>query len=413
MKILILDDQARRYETLIMELITLGISRDSIIISGCSTKAASILQDTYFDLLILDLLLPLWPESEPDLRNSLDLLFEIHNSEKLHRPGRIIGITADNEIANQNRDQFSDYAWTIINYSEKSDSWIRRIENCVKYILGENANPSTDNQQKKSLRIDLAIICALRHPELDEVLKLPWNWDDPEPIDDNTFIRRGRFTVEGTEISVCAAHASRMGMISTALLSTSIINNLRPKLLVMCGICAGVHGKTKIGDVLLADPSWDCQSGKKAMENGEKVFMPAPHHLSVNAMIRSHIEQIEGDRDSLTSLSKDFDGDTPGIPKILVGPVASGSAVLADSAELSQIKVQHRELIGVEMEVYGMYAAADWAVEPKPNAFALKSVCDFANSEKSDDFQRFSAYASANTLRILMERYGLRLLAIK
>jgi len=54
-----------------------------------------------------------------------------------------------------------------------------------------------------------------------------------------------------------------------------------------------------------------------------------------------------------------------------------------------------------------MYAAVHAASRPRPTALA---VCDFADPDKSNEPQRFAAYASANVLRLLMERFGLRLL---
>jgi nucleoside phosphorylase len=92
------------------------------------------------------------------------------------------------------------------------------------------------------------------------------------------------------------------------------------------------------------------------------------------------------------------------------GKVTKASAVLADGDVIQEIKSQQRDLIGVEMEIYGMYAAAHSASSPQPRAFALKSVCDFADPDKKDKAQRYAAYASANVLRLLMERFGSRLL---
>jgi nucleoside phosphorylase len=136
----------------------------------------------------------------------------------------------------------------------------------------------------------------------------------------------------------------------------------------------------------------------------------SPHQLYVSSLIRSHVEQIRSDQKALTKLSGDFGSDAPGMTRLIVGPVASGSAVLADGEVIQEIRNQHRELVGVEMEVYGLYAAAHFASNPQPSAFALKAVCDFADPDKKDKHQRYAAYASANTLRLLMERFGLRLL---
>jgi len=58
------------------------------------------------------------------------------------------------------------------------------------------------------------------------------------------------------------------------------------------------------------------------------------------------------------------------------------------------------------MEIYGLYSAVENSSNPKPKFFALKSVCDFADSNKDDNFQRYCSFMSANVLRVFMERYG-------
>ncbi len=40
-------------------------------------------------------------------------------------------------------------------------------------------------------------------------------------------------------------------------------------------------------------------------------------------------------------------------------------------------------------------AAADYARQPAPYALAIKSVCDFADAHKGDNWQAYAAYTSA------------------
>ena len=201
-----------------------------------------------------------------------------------------------------------------------------------------------------------------------------------------------------------------MGMVSTALRSAALISLLRPRLIAMCGICAGVKGKVNIGDVLLADPAWDFQSGKRVRDKENTQFSISPHQLYPPALVRTHLEQIRGEKGALRDIAAQYYEDAPSILQVVIGPVASGSAVLADGEVVNEIKAQHRDLIGVEMEVYGMYAAAYGASKPQPLPFALKAVCDFADPDKEDKHQRYAAYTSANVLRLLMEKFGQRLL---
>jgi nucleoside phosphorylase len=85
--------------------------------------------------------------------------------------------------------------------------------------------------------------------------------------------------------------------------------------------------------------------------------------------------------------------------------VASGAAVLADRETLLAIKQQHRKLLSVEMESYGVYAAAYESRIPQPLPISLKAICDFADENKDDSHQEYAAYTSAAVTRALVEKF--------
>lgn len=88
-----------------------------------------------------------------------------------------------------------------------------------------------------------------------------------------------------------------------------------------------------------------------------------------------------------------------------IGPVASGASVLEDQKIADSIVQQHRKLIGIEMEGYAVLASAEEAPLPQPKAFVIKSVCDFADTEKNDEYREYAAYTSAAVLKVFVERY--------
>jgi nucleoside phosphorylase/CheY-like chemotaxis protein len=403
MKILIADNEPRRYERLISALGEAGIPRSDIHMVQCTADAQDRMEQTHYDLLLLDILIPLRVELDDDVSNSLDLLMEIRNGDFLNRPRYVLGITADLEVTKDVRTLFADYTWTVLEYSASNDEWVRRTVNCATFV-------QRDAPGAEGAAVDLAVLCALATPELSEVLKLPWNWSSPRPIDDSIFVRDGFFESNGKKYTVCATSAPRMGMVSTALTAASIISLLKPRMIVMTGICAGVRGKVKMGDVLFADPAWDFQSGKRVRDGKNSQFSIRPHHIPAPHKIRRHVEQIRDDKDALMAITGGYSGDPPGILSVALGPIASGSAVLADGEVVKEIRTQHQELIGIEMEIYGLYAAAYAASSPQPAFFALKGVCDFADPDKEDRYQQYAAYTSASVMRLLLERYGDRII---
>jgi nucleoside phosphorylase/CheY-like chemotaxis protein len=408
MKILIVDDQPRRYDRLVRAFRDLGIEREQIEIVVSAMDARDKIKAQTFDLMILDILLPLRPEEELTAQAAIDLLFEIQEADLSNAPRHILGITADRAVAQDALKQFEDWCWTILDYSASDDEWVTRAANCARYVKDKATESIVEAE-----RPDLAIVCALRDPELSEVLKLPWNWGVSRPIDDLRFVHDGFVNVGGRRITVCATAAPRMGMVATALHSAALITHLRPRILAMTGVCAGVQGKARMGDVLFADTAWDCQNGKRIKDkgNGETRLAQRPHHLPADSKIRSHIEQIRDDKDGLTKMMTAFPGTPPGVSRVLIGPVASGSAVLADGKSVAEIREQQQQdMIGVEMEIYGLYAAAHSATGRQPLSFAIKGVCDFGDPEKDDEHQHYAAYASARVLQMLIERFGSRFL---
>jgi nucleoside phosphorylase/CheY-like chemotaxis protein len=401
MKILIVDDDATRYRELIETTAELGVSREFIDVVGCASEAEKKLENQKYDLLILDLLIPYFPEDEPSEIRSEDLLNALNESGLYEKPSKIIGITADKGSLAETVNQFEEQTWQVVQYDRENKGWLNRISNCIAYL-------ATGEEEKSDsvFNCDLLVFCALDEPELSEVLKLDWNWEEPRPIDDTVFIYEGSIQLEGGDvISVCAAHAGRMGMVATATRTFNLINKLRPKVAVMTGICAGVEGKVNFGDVIFAECAWDYQAGKLTHDSQGAKFLCAPQQISASNEIRSKVELLKTNKTFMNSIHINYSEHINANPRLLLGPVATGAGVVADSNYVKSIVEQQRKVLGVEMEIYGFYYAAEHSCSPKPKYFSLKSVCDFANKEKSDDLQRYCSYMSAGVLKELVLRH--------
>ncbi|MEL6643314.1 MAG: hypothetical protein AAFQ79_05210 [Pseudomonadota bacterium] len=406
-KVLIVDDHPTRYKPVTDELATIGVVRSDIRFVSSSNEALEELAANRFDLLILDILIPAWPDQEADQVNSADLLFAIQSQNGIQKPDYIVGITADLNAADESLQEFERNTWTVIQYSPTDDAWVGKIVNCVKYLQTKAVGGNELNYD-----YDLAIVCALKEPELEHILRLPWSWKASEPLDEVTFFREGTIEVGEKQYRVAAVHASRMGMVSSAVLTGKVIERLRPRVLAMTGICAAHKKKAQLGDVVIADPAWDFQSGKLKIENNKPVMEFSPHQISILPFLRGRLEQMTSDTKMVAEIVEEFGSEAPSGFKLRIGPVASGAAVLADGHVIEEIRqFQNRDLIGLEMEVYGVYAAAQQASSPQPRFLAMKGVCDFADPDKHDGAQRFAAFASAQVLKRYVERFADNLFA--
>lgn len=401
MKILVAEDNRQKVQRIVDLLVNrCGLNREAVEVVGTIQDARSALRSRSYDLFILDVVLPIRPEDEPSHKGAVEILEELAVRNTLQRPARIIGLTAYDEAFREAGPHFAKRVWTLIRYSFDSDEWANQIGNCVAYIRARSEEP-----RQPSFKTDLCIVTALPAVEMEAISRIPWKWTAPEPIDDTTFIKRGRFQCGDQEYTAIAAVTSRMGMVASALLGAKLIEYARPRYLINAGICGGVAQKTNYGDIILGDPCWDWQNGKHVVGVKGPRLAVAPDQLPVANFVRVRADQLRSD----VRLWSDVRSGWPTPPdtelKLRIGPMASGSAVLADEQLLDVITQQQRNLLAVEMEAYGVYAAASEASFPRPTAFALKSVCDFANGDKDDTWQAYAAYTSAAAVRVFFERY--------
>ncbi|MBR1208752.1 MULTISPECIES: response regulator [unclassified Bradyrhizobium] len=404
MKFLIVDDTPSKISEVKAILAKVNDGNCTIEVAETGLAARERLAETQYDLLILDIKLPLREGEEPDRKGGMTLLTEIMHSGRFLRPVHVVALTGFSDLRTEFNAKFTDGHWTIDTYEPGEFGWRDRLKAKADYIA------NALNQVGQAYETDLCVVTALATPELDAVRAIEsWHFGAPESLDQVSYMYRGQFSVAGRSYSVAAAAAPRMGMVAAAALTQKMIQRVRPRLLAMTGICAGVRDACHLGDILVADPSWDWQMGKYLKET----FEVAPDQLPTPLEISQRMNILRKDRAMLIELSEHYSGDKPNqIPNIEVGPVASGSAVLADQETAETIRKQHRKLLGVDMELYGVASAARDAGLPRPLAFGLKSVCDFADHLKNDKYQKYCSYMSAQVLRVFMERYAHELIPV-
>lgn len=247
---------------------------------------------------------------------------------------------------------------------------------------------------------DIAFICALVHPEftaLQTAIGGKKNWAVVGEARFAHVYQTTRITTSnGKELTVLATVATSMGLTAAAIATTQMILQFQPRIVVMVGIAAGTRGGNKdFGDILVADPSVDYNSGKVVQENGIRDFLPDPYPIGLNARLRSVIQKYRGPNLLLSNLCKNWTAQTPSKSvRLHLGPVGAADQVIDDETRITEIQKNWRKLIGVEMETYGVYRACHEAPDPKPRFVSFKSVCDFA-AQKTDSWQGFAAYTAA------------------
>lgn len=402
MKLLVVEDDQDKLRRVMQCLLKCDIDENSIEIARDVVSAKRALLEASFDLMILDISLPENLQSKPIKDGGIRLLDEIFERDIYRAPREIVGLTAFEDVLESVGARFSEQLWSVIKYDISTDQWEEQLHRKVKYIQLAERN----DHSKTEYGSMLGIVTALHFPELSAVLDLPWNWEKIERPNDPASYYMGRISAQGEDHSIVAVAAPRMGMTASAIATMKLIEAFRPRYIGMTGILAGLRGQSSIGDVIAADPSWDYGNGKLVSAGGNPAFKPAPHQIALDSFLRTKLMNMAQDGQVADEIRRSWTGTTiDSILRIHVGPVASGAAVLASTSALESIQTQHRKVVGIEMETYGVFAAAAECTAPQPKAFSLKSVCDFGDEQKNDDGQLYAAYTSARALRVFVERY--------
>lgn len=390
-KILIVDDEYEKVGD-IKQVLDNG-SPNVFAIDHVTTAVAArkAMLENEYELVLLDLNLPNAVGSPPTPNGGLQLFDLIKLDSKVRLPADVIFVTAREELIESASQDVQRRGGVLVQYGVGNDNWRGVLSGRAEYAKIRRSRESVE-------RADVAIITALRTPELSAVLDLDYDWKSLRVDGDPINYHRGQIDVGGASLRVVAASAQRKGMPSSAALAARMELLFRPKYLFMLGICAGRRGKTNYGDVIVADPAWDWGSGKSAVNDvGSRVFMAAPHQSQLRPMVAQAAVELAQDDSLISRILARWRQDVPqGRLAVRVGPMASGASVVSDNSTVGEIAVAQRDLLAVDMEAYAVMAACEYVSVASVTPVVIKSVCDFADPEKGDDWQAYASFTSAS-----------------
>lgn len=399
MKVLIIDDDDIKIKVITRFLLELkGFDEKNIIECTNIVDGKRELRLNKYDILLLDMQLPTRDKGLPMPKAGLAFLNELRNHRRYNQPKLIIGITAFEKELNSVKDDFDNMLEHIVYFSPTSDGWKNQLTEKFDYFLSCEENLIQYNY-------DVAIVCALKTPELDAVKKAIGGWSE-EVVENDKGTKYYTSSFNGRSIII--ASAAQMGMPASTALSMKVIHLFKPKYLFMSGICAGVEGSVNLGDIIVVEQSWDYGSGKINFKDDQQVFQIEPYPLRLGAALKANAVELQGKKDVIASIQNNWIGGeaNKNVLRVHIGPMPSGAAVIANKDVANQVKDgQHRKLLGIEMEAYGAMCAAEYSPEPKPEVMVVKSVCDFADNKKNDDFHLYAAYTSASFIVEYIKEY--------
>lgn len=135
-KILIVDDNASK-EGNIKKILyeDSNIPNEYIMTANCTKGAKKLLYKNRFDLMILDLVLPVEEDGEADPKYGIKLLEEIPINPAIKSPIHIVGLSGFSEMVSEYHVQFSKKLWNLIDYEADSYAWQDKLTSIVQHLV--------------------------------------------------------------------------------------------------------------------------------------------------------------------------------------------------------------------------------------------------------------------------------------
>ena len=242
MRILIIEDQDEKYSIIETEMrrffdkVAVDVTRAETL--AIATKCV---YETKFDLIIIDLMLPLRAGGEPeDISEEIIATIELSDT---NRGANIIALSGFEDLVTEQRQRFADAGIILVHYDGEVANWKKAITAAISRIT-------------QQMLFDFVVVCALdkernafrsTRAEIGELRNI-------RGLDCLTM------TIEGLR-GVCIK-LPRMGLVDASIITSRAIDRFSPKIVAMSGICAGISGTSNIGALIIADPCWEYQGRK-------------------------------------------------------------------------------------------------------------------------------------------------------
>lgn len=381
-----------------------SIASEDIDLATCINEGRSQLYRNNYDLLLLDLVMPIAIGTEPDKEESPKFIDEIYTNVYIHIPIHIIGFSEFEDLLDVTKDKFEDKLWHLIKFKFDQNDWKTKLMNKVQHLIRTKEMFKKSVEEK--LSCDFGIICALDHEF--SAMKSAFEgqcWQKfyieglPFPFYSVEFE-----TINGNILKIVSCCSNQMGMQATAVVSSYMYSLFKVKTVFMTGICAGIKGKANIGDIIIAEDIFDYGSGKLITDSLNHAYLqPDYQHWPIDYDIKSSIHDFLEGLDVESEIRKYLKGNhlnnINGEIRIHTAPTACGSYVIANSAFAASLMVNERKLAGVEMEGYGLYTAGHIA---NKGFLMIKAVCDLADEEKNNSCQELCEYESGYFLYLYL-----------
>jgi nucleoside phosphorylase len=236
------------------------------------------------------------------------------------------------------------------------------------------------------MSVDCALITAIPK-ELD---KLRFHFRDSKPISDG--LRTYFETMSPNGLALVGAVSQGMGQLNAAALVMDVVSKYKPKTIILVGIAGGMDKSIGLGDVVISNQIVDYELGKVTPEGLDTRWSVYPVDSTLSNKAQSYrssswVDYIRTPRPAT--------GNTEKEPSSHIGLYLSGNKVIASEKAAGVLRSFWKRAAAIEMEAAGIAAILRQTKNP-PGFLVIKSICDYADSKKNDEWQMYSADAAAS-----------------
>lgn len=442
LRVLVVEDTARKMEVIVSALMDRKVGGDDVDIqietATCYSEAQSLLEKKYFDIIILDLKIPIVPGGEERLENAKALYDFVRKGTALSKPFYIVGLTSvkEEEVSKV----FEENANFSIHQFDDEGQWLEKLSSRIEFVVGAKAGLLSYLSNNSG--IDVIVVTARRRNEFDPIVDaIQWvgKFHRPRPAlggmaNEFGFVRLN----EETEVSLGIVCLDEMGLSHASAIVANLISMFRPRHLAMLGMCCGLQKmphpenarqgmKCKLGDVVVATGTCCWDEGK--YEDSDPVLTTSPFFnnravtkLPDREFWRSVDRYLDKEQDDIEAEIADFyrSQDLGAVQKKLIGDVkfspdatlhwgliVSGACVIDSGDMIDAISKRFPSAIALEMEAHSVYAAADCCTGLRPKTLVIKGVADFGDGTKAKPVQAMASIGSYIAyLKILQSEYS-------
>lgn len=395
--ILIMDDGAEKVSRIKSVLTGMCMVPDeNVAVARSLNSGRRKLAEKFYDLLILDLVLPVNDDEDIEPNKSESFIDELYRIGRLKRPTYVIGLSQYEERVTANHDSFDSKLWKLIHYNLKKSDWEQVLQNAVESILStkEQLLASIKNQNK----YDVGIICALSEEfeQMKNASRLSWKKVNVDGFTNDFYASELR-TECGRNLRIIAGRNNMPGMQAASVMASSMYSLFNVHTIFMTGICAGFKrgedDEIDFGDIFIAESEYDYGSGKLD-ENDEfkKEYKGIECDFDLKTKMNTFIEEKHPENLINAALESMNLNQTRKTPNIFFKPGTCGSYVVANQEFMAKLLETNRKLRGLDMEGYGLYMASHMLGK---KSMMIKCVSDFADSNKGDLYHKMCSYSSA------------------